>query len=163
MDHLRHCRYVNDLGLYVRAIGSHWRVLSIVGFLGKIILIRVILRKPGDYSGPREILLSWMREVAVVMEKSVRVEKYLRWMIFDDRFDTSSQVRALSRLMSMFQTFPKLWDYDYVWSNFAYLLSSLHKTYVHWKIIFKWINESINQPLYYIGHTHIKQTNNIIF
>ena len=49
-----------------------------------------------------------MRELAVVMEKSVRVEKYLRWMIFDDRFDTSSQVRALSRLMSTFQTFSKL-------------------------------------------------------
>ena len=54
------------------------------------------------------MLLPWMREVAVVMEKSVRVEKYLRWMISDDRFDTSSQVRAFSRLMSTFQTFPKL-------------------------------------------------------
>ena len=70
--------------------------------------IRVILRKPGDYSGPGEMLLPWMREVAVVIEKSVRVEKYLKWMIFDDRFNTSSQVRALSRLMSTFQTFPKL-------------------------------------------------------
>lgn len=70
--------------------------------------IRAILRKPGDYSGPGEMLPPWMREVAVVMEKSVRVEKSLRWVIFDDRFNTSSQVRALSRLMSTFQTFPKL-------------------------------------------------------
>lgn len=48
--------------------------------------------------------------------------KYLRWMIFDDRFKYKQPGEGIVKVDVYVSDFlPKLWDYDYVWLNFAYL------------------------------------------